>query len=176
MFIIKTIILSFTICIDSFIICVLNKTNKKYNYFLIPLIFSFFQTFFLLTGYIFGDWLEELTINYLKYIIFFILSSMGLKLIIDILINKGKEKACNFALKEIFFQAFITSFDSLFLGVPLAFSTNTYIILIIIIGLTTFFLCLLGLLLRNKLSNNIEEKISIIGSIILFIFAIKSLL
>jgi len=176
MIIINTIILSLTICIDSFLLCLLNKANKKSNYFLIPIIFSFFQITFLLTGYFLGDFLEDYLYNHLKYIVFIIFSSMGTKLIIDTLINKGKEKTCHFTLKAIILQALMTSCDSLFLGLPLAFSSNTYLLFALIVGVTTFFVCLLGLLLRNKINNNYDDKISIVGSIILFIFAFKSLI
>ena len=70
----------------------------------------------------------------------------------------------------------LTSFDSLFLGLPLAFKTENYFILLLIIGLTTLLMCVLGLLIRKKAPNTLDDKISIIGSIVLFIFAFKSLL
>jgi len=176
MMIVSTIILSLTICIDSFLLCILNKTKHKTSYFLIPLIFTFFQVTFLLSGYLLGDILENHLHSHLKYIIFIIFSSMAMKLIVDTLSNKGKEKTCHFAIKDIFLQALITSFDSLFLGIPLAFNTNTYFILITIVGIVTYIACFLGLLLRNKIEDDCEEKLNIIGSIILFIFAFKSLI
>lgn len=173
---INVIILSLTSCIDSFLICILNKNRKKYNYFLIPTVFSIFQSSFLLFGYFFGDFLENYLQNHLKYIIFIIFSSMALRLIVDVLVNKGKEVVHIFSFKDIFFLSIITSGDAMFLGVPLAFSANSYINLIIIISLTTFFVCLTGLLIRNKLRNICDDKIQIIGSIVLFIFAFKSLI
>lgn len=179
MFIINTIILSLTVCIDSFLLCLFSKKNNKFNYFLIPFTFSFFQIIFLLTGYFLGDFLETYLHNYFKYIIFIIFSSMAIKLIIDTLLNKGKEenkKTCHLTFKGIIFQAMITSSDSLLLGLPLAFKSNSYLILIIIIGLTTFIACLLGLLLRDKINETHEDKIFLGGAIILFVFAFKSLL
>ena len=172
----NTIILSLTVCIDSFLLCLLNKTKSKFIFLITPLIFSFFQILFLLGGYFVGDFLEIYIHNCLKYIVFIIFSSLGVKLIIDTLLNKGKEKTCFFALKDIIFQAITTSCDSLFLGVPLAFSTNQYLTLTITIGITTFFICLLGLILRTKITSNNEEKITLAGAIILFLFAFKSLL
>lgn len=176
MFIINVIILSLTTCFDSFFICFLHKTSKKYNYFLIPITFSLFQSLFLLLGYFLGDFMENYFQNYIKYIIFIIFSSMALRLIVDVLINKGKEQTHSFSFKDIFLLSIITSCDSLFLGVPLAFSTNSYITLIVVVSSTTFLVCLLGLLLRSKLRKNYYEPIQFIGAIILFIFAFKTLL
>ena len=172
----STIILSLTTCIDSFILCLLNKNKTKLNYLITPFIFAFFQITFMLTGYFLGDFIEEHLHNHLKHFTFIIFSAMAIKLILDILINKGKEKTCCFAIKDIILQALTASFDSLFLGLPLAFKSNTYIIFILIIGLTTFFICFLGLLLRNKFKNNFEEKIGLIGAIVLFMFAFKNLI
>ena len=173
--IISIIILSLTICIDSFLLCILNKIKKKINYFIIPFIFSLSQTVFLLGGYVLGDFLENHLKEYLKYIIFIILSSMALKLIIDTLINKGKEKTCYFALKDITLQAITTSFDSLFLGIPFSFNSSSYFTLITVVGLTTYIICFLGLILRNKITDNLGENLNLLGSIILFIFAFKNL-
>lgn len=176
MFLTNIIILTLTICIDSFLLCLLNKNKKKRDYFLIPLIFSFFQTSFLLTGYLFGNFIEESIKQHIKYVIFIIFSSMGLKLVIDILLNKGEEKTCQLTLKSTFLQATITSFDSIFLGIPFAFKDINIITLISITSVTTITACLLGLLSMNKIKKSYEDKIGIIGAIILFIFAFKSLI
>lgn len=176
MFIINTIILSLTICIDSFLLCLFNKSCKKKDCFFIPLIFSFFQVSFLLVGYFIGDFIEIYLVNYIKYIIFIIFSSMAVKLIIDALVIKGEEINCNFSIKYIALQALISSFDSLFLGLPFAFNCNSYLILSTIVAITTFIVCLLGLLLKNKIKSTHEDKISLIGALILFIFAFKSLI
>lgn len=172
----STIILSLTICIDSFLLCLLAKTNKKRDYIYIPLIFSIFQTIFLLTGYLIGEYIENFLQVYLKYIIFLIFCFMATKILVDSLINKNKETNCCFTLKNTVISACLTSFDSLFLGLPLAFNSENYFNLLIIMGLATFIMCLLGLLLRKKAPNTLDDKTSIIGSIILFIFAFKSLL
>ena len=101
---------------------------------------------------------------------------MGLKLVVDTLLNKGKEKTCQLTLKSTFLQAIITSFDSIFLGIPFAFKDISIITLISITSVTTITACLLGLLLMNKIKESYEDKISIIGAITLFIFAFKSLI
>ena len=170
------IILSLTICIDSFLLCILSKSKKKSNYFIMPFIFSLSQTIFLLAGYFLGDLLESTLKEHLKYIVFIILSSMALKLIVDTLINKGKEKTCYYTIKDTAFQAITTSFDSLFLGIPFAFNFSTYLTLLLIVGLTTFIVCFLGLILRNKIKNNYEEKLNLLGAAVLFLFAFKSLI
>lgn len=172
----STIILISTICIDSFMLCFLCNTAKKSHFFTIPLIFSLSQILFLTLGYLGGSSLEEPLQKHSKHIIFIIFSFMALKMIFDVLTNKGKEKTCSFTLKSICIQAILTSFDSLFLGFPLAFKFSSCTLLLIIVGISTFSLCLIGLLLKSKIKNNHDDIIGIIGSIILFIFALKSLL
>lgn len=173
--IINLIILSIIMSIDSFILCFISEPKNKFHYFLIPLIFSFFQYLFLILGYFLGNFIEEYLQSYLKYTIFIIFSSMAIKLIIDALISKGQEKNTNTSLLLTIFQAFTTSIDSLFLALPLAFLNINHHTLSIIVFSTTFIACLLGIFLRHKIKNN-DDKISLVGAIILFIFAFKSLI
>lgn len=172
----EIILLSITICIDSFILCLLTKTNKKRYYFLIPFIFTMFQCLFLYLGYFLGDLLETIISSNYKYIIFIIFSFMGLKLMIDTISNKGKDEIVltNFSL--IMLQAVSTSFDSLFLGMPFALNNINQIALLITLSITTFIICLLALLIRKKVNNKYDDIINIIGSLILFFFAFESLI
>ncbi len=172
----SVIILSLTICIDSFLLCFLLKVPKKIHFITIPLLFTLSQIIFLSLGYFFGSSLELSFQKHAKYIIFIIFSFMSLKMITDTLINKGKEKTCLCTLKSVLLQVLLTSFDSLFLGIPLAFKFSSCFLLLVITGIATFTLCLIGLLLRNKIKNNHDDTIGILGAIVLFIFAIKSLL
>ena len=172
----NTFLLSITICIDSFILCFLTKPKKKKHLFIIPIIFSLVQTLFLYIGYTFASLLEFYLCNYLKYIVFLIFSFMGLKLIIDTFINKDKEEPPLNSFKNIFMQAIFTSCDSLFLGMPLAFNNNNFLLFLFVIGILTFLICLIALCTRKKCTNQIDDKINLIGAIILFFFAFKSLL
>lgn len=176
MFIIETIFLSLTICIDSIILCLLTEIDKKRYYFLIPFIFSTFQIIFLFLGHSLGNLIESYLINFLKYIKFFIFAFMGLKLLVDSLLNKDKEDNNLNSLRNITIQATLTSFDSLFLGVPIAFNNNKYYISFAIIVAMTFILCLSSLLIRKNINKKHNDKFNLIGSIILFIFAFKSLI
>jgi len=170
------ILLSITICIDSFILCLLTKCKKKIYFFFIPFTFALFQVLFLYIGYILGSFLELYLKNYLKYIVFLIFSFMGLKLIIDAFINKNKEQEILDSISKIVIQGIITSCDSLFLGMPLAFNSNEYLIFLLIIGISTFFICFIALCFRNKINNKYDDKINMLGAIILFFFAFKSLI
>lgn len=172
----EIILLSITICIDSFILCLLTKINKKRYYFLIPFIFSLFQCLFLYFGYFIGDSLEAIILNNYKYIIFIIFSFMGLKLLIDTLISKGKDEVQLSSFSLILLQAISTSFDSLFLGFPLALNNINQILLLITLSITTFSICFIALLIRKRVNNKYDDIINVIGSIILFFFAFKSLL
>ena len=177
MSLIDIIILSLTICIDSSLLCLFITCKKKIKYLLIPLIFSIMQVLFLLIGYSLGDLLENYLLSYLKYIIFIVFSFMGSKLLIDTLKEKdGEDKNVNDSLKVIIIQACFTSCDSLFLGLPVAFTNTNYLLFLTIVFSLTFVLCFISLFLRKKINNKHDDTINIIGAIILFFFAFKSLI
>lgn len=179
MSLIDIIILSLTICIDSSLLCLFITCKKKIKYFLIPLIFSIMQVLFLLIGYSLGAFLENYLLSYLKYIIFIVFSFMGSKLLIDTLKGKDNEdedKNVNDSLKVIIIQACFTSCDSLFLGLPVAFTNTNYLLFLTIVFSLTFVLCFISLFLRKKINKKYDDTINIIGAIILFFFAFKSLI
>ncbi len=177
MSLIDIIILSLTICIDSSLLCLFITCKRKIKYFLIPLIFSIMQVLFLLIGYSLGTFLENYLLGYLKYIIFIVFSFMGSRLLIDTLKGKDDEdKNVNDSLKIIIIQACFTSCDSLFLGLPVAFTNTNYLLFLTIVFSLTFVLCFTSLLLRKKINKKYDDTINIIGSIILFFFAFKSLI
>lgn len=172
----EILLLSLTICIDSFIICLLTKITRKIYHFLIPLMITLFQITFLYIGYTFGSLLEIYLKDYLKYIIFFIFAFMGLKIIVETLANKGKEHENITTFKYILTQSFLSNIDSLFTGMPVAFKSHSSISFLIISSLTTFTICTLALLLRNKINQKYDDKISIFSALTLFFLAIKNLL
>ena len=177
MSLIDIIILSLTICIDSSLLCLFITCKKKIKYLLIPLIFSIMQVLFLLIGFSLGDLLENYLLSYLKYIIFIVFSFMGSKLLIDTLKEKdGEDKNVNDSLKVIIIQACFTSCDSLFLGLPVAFTNTNYLLFLTIVFSLTFVLCFISLFLRKKINKKYDDTINIIGAIILFFFAFKSLI
>lgn len=172
----EILLLSLTICIDSFIICLLTKITKRFYYFLIPIIFTLFQATFLYIGYFFGNFLEIYIKDYLKYISFFIFAFMGLKIIVETLANKGKDHENTTTLKYIFTQSFLSNIDSLFATIPVALKTNSIMSFLIISSITTLAICTTSLLLKNKMEEKHNDKISILGAIALFFLALKNLI
>ena len=103
-------------------------------------------------------------------------SFMAIKILIDSLTSKSKEDIRCLNFRTVLTQASLSRIDSLFLGLPLAFNTNNNFLLILISGIATYIICFVGLLLGKKFSAIADDKINIIGSLILFFFAFKSLL
>lgn len=172
---IDIILLSLTSCIDSFIICILLKNSKKSHFLVVPFIFALFQFCFVISGYYLTNIIENYISQYLKFVVFLTFSFLAMKLTIDTFIQKNESNNLT-SIKPILCQAALTSFDSLFLGIPLAFNENKLMLFVIVSSITTFIICLLALLIQKKISTNIENKITIIGAMILFFFAFKSLI
>ena len=77
-------------------------------------------------------------------------------------------------MKAIILQGIATSIDALSVGFTIA--THTFLealVSVLIIGLITFGLCLLGIQIGKKFGNKIAGKASIFGGIILVIIGLE---
>ena len=90
---------------------------------------------------------------------------------------KGEEEKCSgteLTMKAIILQGIATSIDALSVGFTIA--THTFLealVSVLIIGLITFGLCLLGIQIGKKFGNKIAGKASIFGGIILVIIGLE---
>ena len=90
---------------------------------------------------------------------------------------KGEEEECSgteLTMKAIILQGIATSIDALSVGFTIA--THTFLealVSVLIIGLITFGLCLLGIQIGKKFGNKIAGKASIFGGIILVIIGLE---
>ena len=138
-----------------------SSTKTFKNAIKISIIFGTFQMLMPLLGFYLGN-------------SFFILFIIGLRMIID---SKNKEILnSKIDIKELIILGIATSIDAFAVGLTFSLEQISIIIPILIIGLITFILSLLGYLLGNKIGLKLKDKAMLIAGIILIILSIKYLL
>ena len=112
---------------------------------------------------------------FIPWIALGLLSFIGGKMIYEGI--KGGEEECTgkeLTMKAIILQGIATSIDALSVGFTIA--THTFLealISVLIIGVITFGLCLVGLLIGKEFGNKIAGKATVFGGIILVIIGIE---
>lgn len=160
----------------------LKKDILKYA-FKISFLFGVFQAIMPLIGWFAGTYFE----NYIKsidhWIAFILLGFLGGKMIIESIkefsANDENELACDrdtLSLKNLIVLAVATSIDALAVGISFGFLSVNILPSILIIGLTTFILCFIAVVIGKKLGESLQKYSELIGGIILLIIGIKILL
>ena len=157
---------------------------KKLNYkqaLIIALFFGGFQALMPLTGYFLGTFFESYITAVDHWIAFLLLLYIGGKMLYDTFTSEDEDIACpvdiKLNIKELLLLAIATSIDALAVGITFSFYENTNIFSnISIIGITTFVIALLGVVIGNKFGTKFKKKAEITGGVILVIIGIKILL
>ena len=140
----------------------------------IALIFGVFQAIMTFLGWFAGTILVTYLYKY-SFIVTLILVGIGFNAIRNALNDdeKGKDISCIISFKALFPLAIATSIDALVLGVSLAFLHNSILISALIIGIVTFILCFIAVILGTAIGYKMNSKFAeILGGVILIILGI----
>ena len=190
--IIQIILIGITLAIDAFAVTVANCTTYKHclskqKEWSMPIAFALFQFLMPVIGYFVGS----LFIDYLGKFSGFLSAGIFLVLSLKIIIEKVKEiienekivevTVCDrsklFTLPVLLLQGVATSIDALAIGVTFAVSLSMNIFVAsAIIGITTFILVSIALLIGKILGKAIGKYADFVGAGILFILFIKCLI
>jgi len=175
------ILLAVGLAMDAFSVSItrgltLIKGNIK-QAFIIALFFGSFQAFMPVFGWISGIKLAEFIQSVDHLVAFILLSLIGIKMIYESLKKREDEDICAlFSLKELLILSIATSIDAFAVGVTFAFLNVSIIEPILIIGFVTFILSFLGFYVGKKVGHMFENKIEILGGLILIGIGLKILL
>jgi manganese efflux pump family protein len=140
---------------------------------------AFFQALMPLIGWFIGRKIEAMVINFDHWLAFGLLALIGGKMIAESLKNDEEKKPINpLDPKVLVLMSLATSIDALIVGVTFALSyrnLNLYLSTFII-GFTTFFFSMLGILFGKKTGMKFGQKMEIMGGAILFLIGLKILL
>ena len=158
----------------------MKKIDYKYTA-LVALFFGGFQALMPLIGWLLGVQFESYIVSIDHWIAFALLSFIGGNMIKES--REGdEEEECedcgtvNYDLKELFMLAVATSIDALAVGITFAFLRVDIVSSIIIIGVTTFFISIVGVAIGNRFGAKYKSKAEFVGGLILIFIGLKILL
>lgn len=154
------------------------KVNFKHAG-VIALFFGGFQALMPLIGYFLGIGFEKYITKIDHWIAFVLLGFIGGKMVIEAIKEwnaEDKQEEDKLDIKELFILAVATSIDALAVGITFAFLSVNIWSAISIIGVTTFILSLIGVVIGNKFGSKYKSKAELVGGIILVLMGIKILL
>ena len=159
----------------------MTKLNKKQAV-TIGLYFGGFQALMPFIGYMLGIQFEKYITSIDHWIAFILLAFIGGKMVYEAVKDNEddtvveKDLALNHG--EMLLLAIATSIDALAVGITFALAYDNLNIYeaITIIGLTTFVLSIIGVVVGNFFGSKYKKKAEIVGGIILILIGLKILL
>ena len=182
--IIELILIAIGLSMDAFAVAVckglcMRKINYKHTL-IIALFFGGFQAIMPLIGWILGKQFEQYITSVDHWIAFGLLVLIGGKMIWEVFKGEEEEAACSYVekldLKELFILAIATSIDALAVGITFAFLKVNIWMPISLIGVTTFGLSMVGVIIGNKFGEKYKSKAELAGGIILILIGFRILL
>ena len=179
--ILEIILVSIGLAMDAFAVSVCKGLSMKKMEWkkaaIIGIWFGFFQGLMPAIGYFLGNNYKYLITSIDHWIIFALLSFIGMKMIKESFCNCSEENINDcIDFKTMIILAIATSIDALAVGITFAFLETNIIISAFLIGIITCILSIIGVKIGNKFGDKYESKAELAGGIILVFIGIKILL
>lgn len=179
-----TVLIGFALAMDAFAVSVTKGiTLRKINTYIslkIAFFFGLFQGLMPLIGWSVGIKFQSYITAIDHWIALFLLSFIGIKMILEAYEDSRNPElsvTCDDELdnKELIILSIATSIDALTVGVSFAFLNVDIIPLCLSIGIITFILCFIGVMIGTFLGPLFKNYSQIIGGIILILIGINIL-
>lgn len=178
--ILTLILIAIGLCFDSFAVsvsCGIARTQIRFMPATrIAFSMAFFQGLMPLIGWVIGIKLSNLVHEADHWIAFGLLGLLGIKMIWESL--RAADKPLNFNPMEtriLITMSLATSIDALIVGVSFGTLHANIWLAIIIIGMMTFIISMLGILFGKKTGDRFGKRMEIIGGLILIGIGVKIL-
>lgn len=180
-FFINSFLLGVGLAMDAFCVSLANGMNEPKMPFkrasFISATFAIFQGLMPLIGWL----LVHTVLTYFKifehfipWVALFLLCFIGGKMLYDGIKCQDCENYCLVTLGAILLQGIATSIDALSVGFTIGeYQIGLASISALIIALTTFLLCLVGVFIGKKFGTAISKKATILGGIILIVIGLE---
>lgn len=159
----------------------LTMPKMKYSRALIVgLFFGGAQALMPLIGWLLGRSFESYITSVDHWIAFALLAFLGGKMIFEALKKDDEEEKCACAekldFKELTVMAIATSIDALAIGITFAFLKVDISVAVSLIGVITFVICFIGVIIGHLFGAKFKSKAEIFGGAVLVLLGIKILL
>lgn len=177
----ELILLSLGLAMDAFSVSVCKGLSmKKINYFggsITALFFGVFQALMPLIGYLLGSRFADYISSFSHWVAFVLLGFIGGKMIYEATHDEqSTEVVYKLNIKELFLLAIATSIDALAVGIVFATEKVNLAFSVSMIGVITFALSFVGVIIGNKFGSKYESKAEIAGGLVLIAIGGKILL
>ena len=176
----EIIVIGIGLAMDAFAVSIckglsMKKMNWK-NAIIIALYFGTFQALMPVLGYVLGSAFSSFVQSVDHWIAFILLAVIGGNMIKDSTDDEVEKRNDKVDVKTMIVLAIATSIDALAIGVTFAFFEVNLLLAISIIGIITFTLSTLGVIIGNKFGDKFQNRAELAGGIILIIIGLKILL
>jgi len=176
----EIVVIGIGLAMDAFAVSVckglaMNKFDFK-KAIIIALYFGIFQALMPVLGYFLGNAFNSFVQQIDHWIAFILLALIGGNMIKESTDNEEEKRNDKIDIKTMILLAIATSIDALAVGITFAFFEVNLLLAILIIGIITFVLSILGVKIGNKFGDRFQNKAEFTGGIILIIIGLKILL
>lgn len=173
--------IAIALAMDAFAVSVASgiaiKKQKLRHALRIALWFGLFQALMPLAGWAGGVRLRESIGDVDHWVAFGLLFGIGCKMIYESFkIPEVEEKADRLSTKVLFVLSIATSIDALAAGISFAMLDVAIVSPILVIGVVTFLMSFMGVLIGDKAGHFFENRIEIAAGILLIVIGFKILL
>lgn len=176
----EIIFISASLAMDAFAVSICKGLSmKKLDWkkaFIIALYFGAFQGLMPVIGYFLGATFSDLVTSIDHWIAFALLSIIGGNMIKESFDDEEEKRNDNVDFKKMIVLAIATSIDALAVGITFAFLKTNIVLSVVLIGIITFVISLLGVNIGNKFGDKFQNKAELSGGIILILIGLKILL
>ncbi|MCR4704922.1 MAG: manganese efflux pump MntP family protein [Lachnospiraceae bacterium] len=137
--------------------------------------FGGFQALMPMVGFFLGSRFEQYIVSIDHWIAFALLGMIGINMIRESFSEKEENETAAFDVKTMLILAIATSIDALAIGISFALLHVRIVYAALFIGITTFILSALGLLVGNVFGTRYKAKSELLGGIILILIGFKIL-
>ena len=176
----EIIIIGIGLAMDAFAVSICKGLSmKKIDWkkaLVIATYFGAFQALMPILGYFLGTTFSNLVESIDHWIAFILLTIIGGNMINESTDDELKKRNDKIDIKTMLTLSIATSIDALAIGVTFSFFEVNIWLAIILIGLITFTLSIIGVCIGNKFGDMLQNKSELIGGVVLILIGLKILL
>ena len=178
--VLEILLIAIGLAMDAFAVSICKGLSmKKMSWkkaIIVGIYFGIFQALMPVLGYFLGTTFESLVTKIDHWVAFALLVFIGFNMWKEAFGKSEEEQNDSVDFKTMVILAIATSIDALAVGITFAFLKVNMLVATLIIGITTFIICVIGVKIGNKFGDKYERKAEVVGGLILILMGIKILI